>query len=119
MDQALRRETKIELESKGNAPITSDDLILPSKKLLALGTLYTSLVSTCTHICLHHHSRCLNFTQDWFISQLSSVQITSDSETPAANGIASEDLPDSPELGHPSANMNSAFSIPLTQEMTK
>lgn len=45
MKEALKRETKIELERKGNSQIPADDLLAPSKKLLALGTLYSSLVS--------------------------------------------------------------------------
>lgn len=44
MREALKRETKMELERKGNGEITTDDLISPSKKLFALGTLYSSLV---------------------------------------------------------------------------
>lgn len=42
--EALQQETKIELEKKGNGTIAADDLISPSKKLVALGTLYSSLV---------------------------------------------------------------------------
>lgn len=44
MREALKRETKIELDKKRNGLVTPDDLITPSKKLLALGTLYSSLV---------------------------------------------------------------------------
>jgi len=45
MREALKRETKIELDKKRNGLVPSEDLIAPSKKLLALGTLYSSLVS--------------------------------------------------------------------------
>lgn len=45
MREALKRETKIQLEKKGLAPIATEDLISAPKKLLALGTLYASLVS--------------------------------------------------------------------------
>lgn len=41
----LKRETKIELEKKRNGLVTAEDMISPSKKLMALGTLYSSLVS--------------------------------------------------------------------------
>lgn len=44
MREVLKRETKIELERKGNSQISAADLLGPSKKLLALGTLYSSLV---------------------------------------------------------------------------
>lgn len=50
MAQALRRETKIELETKGNAPIRTDDLINSPKKILALATLYSSLVRLSPYI---------------------------------------------------------------------
>lgn len=39
------RETKLELEKKGNGTIKEEDLILPNKKLASLATLYSSLVS--------------------------------------------------------------------------
>lgn len=42
--QAVTRETKIELETKGNAPIKKEDLISHPKRLVALATLHTSLV---------------------------------------------------------------------------
>lgn len=45
MRAALKRETKIELEEKGHGPIKNESLIHPSKRILALGTLYSSLVS--------------------------------------------------------------------------
>jgi exocyst complex component 4 len=45
MRAALKRETKIDLEEKGHGPILQESLITPSKKILALGTLYSSLVS--------------------------------------------------------------------------
>jgi exocyst complex component 4 len=44
IEQALKRETKIELDKKGNGELSADDLLSPSKKLIALGTLYSSLV---------------------------------------------------------------------------
>ena len=44
----LSRETKIELERKGNRAVQEADLIQPTKKLGGLATLHSSLVSLCS-----------------------------------------------------------------------
>ena len=40
----IQREARLEHDMKGNVAIATEDLISPSQKLLALGTLYSSLV---------------------------------------------------------------------------
>ncbi|BGP15461.1 exocyst subunit [Rhodosporidiobolus nylandii] len=66
--ELLERETKMEFERKRNGTVSSEDLISPSKKMWALGTLYSSL--------------------DWFIHHVSSLK-TADGSTPSPqNGFS-------------------------------
>ncbi|KAK4705054.1 exocyst complex component 4, partial [Phenoliferia sp. Uapishka_3] len=103
MREALKRETKIELEKKGNGEISSDDLISPSKKLLALGTLYSSL--------------------DWFIVHVSNLKTSPDS-LPGGMGVNSFafDDPSSPSMDsvdYDSSDESSGLPLPLTKEMAQ
>ncbi|SGY79129.1 BQ5605_C008g05051 [Microbotryum silenes-dioicae] len=96
---ALRRETKIELDKKRNSLVNSEDLITPSKKLMALGTLYSSL--------------------DCFIAHISALKHVTD--RPNGSTLGDDTSPSSPVLdqsddGH---SPTRPFSLPLTSEMSK
>ncbi|KAL8293460.1 hypothetical protein RQP46_000161 [Phenoliferia psychrophenolica] len=102
MREALKRETKIELEKKGNGEIMADDLISPSKKLFALGTLYSSL--------------------DWFIVHVSSLKTTADTG-PTGMGINSFSFDEaaSPTLSPDPDDdeETNSLPLPLTKEMAQ
>ncbi|SCV70809.1 BQ2448_3571 [Microbotryum intermedium] len=98
-DAALKRETKIELDKKRNSLVNSEDLITPSKKLMALGTLYSSLV--------------------WFIAHISALKHVAD--RPNGSALGDDASPSSPILdqsddGH---SPTRPFPLPLTNEMSK
>ncbi|KAM0750251.1 hypothetical protein T439DRAFT_356891 [Meredithblackwellia eburnea MCA 4105] len=104
MKEILQRETKIELERKGNGEFAPEDLVSPSKKLLAIGTLYSSL--------------------DWFILHVSSLK-TSPDTAPAGIGMNSFAFDDpatpsmSPNPDFDSDEESPGLPLPLTKEMTQ
>ncbi|KAI5481854.1 exocyst complex component, sec8 subunit [Pseudohyphozyma bogoriensis] len=100
MREALRRETKIELERKGNAQLPAEDLISPSKKMLALGTLYSSL--------------------DWFILHVSSLKTSPDNAPTMGSNSFAFDNPASPYMPQSEGNDDGeGLPLPLSKEMTQ
>ncbi|GAA5956509.1 hypothetical protein JCM3765_003467 [Sporobolomyces pararoseus] len=63
--ELLAKETKLELDRKRTGVIELEDLITPSKKLWALGTLYSSL--------------------DWFINRISALNAAASSDQSASS----------------------------------
>ncbi|GAA6007556.1 hypothetical protein JCM10207_006385 [Rhodosporidiobolus poonsookiae] len=117
--ELLQRETKSEFERKRNGVVASEDLISPSKKLWALGTLYSSL--------------------DWFIHHVSSLKSSEGANAPSfANGFGGFDRRGPRESGYSHASSSDGspsmsghghddeaedrtegFALPLTSEMTR
>ncbi|GAA5991883.1 hypothetical protein JCM10908_002254 [Rhodotorula pacifica] len=111
----LARETKIELERKGNRAVQEADLIQPSKKLGALATLHSSLI--------------------WFAGHVASLR-SAPSGTPgyafssskaglrdSVYSNASTDTAQSTHSGHGEDTDHDTrpegFALPLTNEMVK
>ncbi|GAA5911557.1 hypothetical protein JCM5296_007207 [Sporobolomyces johnsonii] len=115
--ETLAKETKLELDKKRNGVVASEDLISPSKRLWALGTLYSSL--------------------DWFIHHVSSLKTSTEAAPPTMlngfagafggrrpreSGYSSSD--GSPALGSrdevdEAEEREDGFALPLTSEMTR
>ncbi|GAA5933851.1 hypothetical protein JCM1841_001318 [Sporobolomyces salmonicolor] len=115
--EMLTKETKLELDKKRNGVVASEDLISPSKRLWALGTLYSSL--------------------DWFIHHVSSLKTSTEAAPPTMpNGFAAAFGGRRPrESGYSSSDGSPAlgsreeidepeeredgFALPLTSELTR
>ena len=87
--ELLAKETKLELDRKRNGIIELEDLITPSKKLWALGTLYSSLVSQLSLVLSRAYfanpSRWI--LQDWFINRISALNTAGVSSDQSASSL--------------------------------